>query len=123
MSARLLLVDDDIGQLRMLARLISLRKHDLTVLTASDGFQALDIIGSKKCDMVVTDIQMPNMDGLTLTKNIKTQYRYLQIPVILVSSMGSDEDKAKGLESGADAYIVKKDLSQRELIETIEQLL
>lgn len=121
-TTAVILVVDDSMTTRTLEKTL-LEAAGYTVLTASDGYQALDIIGSKKCDMVVTDIQMPNMDGLTLTKNIKTQYRFLQIPVILVSSMGSDEDKAKGLESGADAYIVKKDLSQRELIETIEQLL
>lgn len=121
-TAAVILVVDDSMTTRTLEKTL-LEAAGYTVLTASDGYQALDIIGSKKCDMVVTDIQMPNMDGLTLTKNIKTQYRFLQIPVILVSSMGSDEDKAKGLESGADAYIVKKDLSQKELIETIEQLL
>jgi two-component system chemotaxis sensor kinase CheA len=120
-GASILIVDDSMTT-RTLEKTI-LEGAGYTVMTASDGYQALDIIGSKKCDLVVTDIQMPNMDGLTLTRNIKTQYRYLQLPVILVSSMGSDEDKAKGLESGADAYIVKMDLSQRELVETIEQLL
>jgi two-component system chemotaxis sensor kinase CheA len=54
---------------------------------------------------------------------VKTQYRFLQLPIILVSSLGSDEDKARGLEIGADAYIVKKELSQKELVDTIEQLL
>ena len=121
-SAATILVVDDSMTTRTLEKSI-LEGAGYKVLTASDGYQALDIIGSKKCDLVVTDIQMPNMDGLTLTKNIKTQYRYLRLPVVLVSSMGSDEDKARGLESGADAYIVKKDLSQRELTKTIEQLL
>jgi two-component system chemotaxis sensor kinase CheA len=121
-NGAIILIVDDSMTTRTLEKTI-LEGAGYTVLTASDGYQALDVIGSKKCDLVVTDIQMPNMDGLTLTRNIKTQYRYLQLPVILVSSMGSDEDKAKGLESGADAYIVKMDLSQRELVETIEQLL
>ena len=120
-AARILVVDDSMAT-RTLEKTL-LESAGYTVMTASDGYKALDVINSQKCDLIVTDIQMPNMDGLSLTRVIKTQYRFLQIPVILVSSLGSDEDKARGLESGADAYIVKKDLSQKELVDTIEQLL
>lgn len=120
-SARILVVDDSMAT-RTLEKTL-LESAGYTVMTASDGYKAIDVINSQKCDLVVTDIQMPNMDGLTLTRMVKSQYRFLQLPVILVSSMGSDEDKARGLEAGADAYIVKKDLSQKELVDTIEQLL
>ena len=120
-SARILVVDDSMAT-RTLEKTL-LESAGYTVMTASDGYKAIDVINSQKCDLIVTDIQMPNMDGLTLTRMVKTQYRFLQLPVILVSSMGSDEDKARGLEAGADAYIVKKDLSQKELVDTIEQLL
>jgi two-component system chemotaxis sensor kinase CheA len=120
-ATRILVVDDSMAT-RTLEKTL-LEAAGYSVMTASDGFKALDVINSKKCDIVITDIQMPNMDGLSLTRTIKTQYRFLQLPVILVSSLGSDDDKARGLESGADAYIVKKDLSQKELVATIEQLL
>jgi two-component system, chemotaxis family, sensor kinase CheA len=120
-SARILVVDDSMAT-RTLEKTL-LESAGYTVMTASDGYKALDVINSRKCDLIITDIQMPNMDGLSLTRVVKTQYRFLQLPVILVSSLGSDEDKARGLESGADAYIVKKDLSQKELVEIIEQLL
>ncbi len=121
-SAASILVVDDSMTTRTLEKSL-LEAAGYNVMTAQDGYQALDIVSSKRCDLVVSDIQMPNMDGLTLARTIKSQYRYLKIPVILVSSLGSDEDKMRGMESGADAYIVKKDLSQKELISTIEQLL
>lgn len=120
-AATILVVDDSMAARTFEKTLLEAAGY--TVLTAMDGYQALDIVGARKCDLVVTDIQMPNMDGLTLARNIKTRFSFLHIPVILVSSLGSDEDKASGLESGADAYIVKKDLTQKELLKTIEQLL
>jgi two-component system, chemotaxis family, sensor kinase CheA len=120
-SARILVVDDSMAT-RTLEKSL-LESAGYSVLTASDGFKALEVLNANKIDIVITDIQMPNMNGLELTRTLKTQYRFLQLPVILVSSLGSDEDKARGLEIGADAYIVKKELSQRELIATIEQLL
>lgn len=119
--ARVLVVDDSLAT-RTLEKAF-LESAGYAVVTASDGLKALEILDTQKCDIVVSDIQMPNMDGLTLAQTIKTQYRFLQLPVILVSSLGSDEDKERGMASGADAYIVKKELSQSELVETIEQLL
>ena len=66
MSARILIVDDDLGQLRLLARLVSMRRRDLTVLTASDGTEAVEVLESGPIDFVLTDLQMPEMDGLEL---------------------------------------------------------
>ncbi len=120
-SARILVVDDSMAT-RTLEKTL-LESAGYTVLTASDGYKALDVINTDKIDIVITDIQMPNMNGLELTRTLKTQYRFLQLPVVLVSSLGSDEDKARGLDIGADAYIVKRELSQKELVDTIEQLL
>jgi two-component system chemotaxis sensor kinase CheA len=120
-AACILVVDDSMAT-RTLEKSL-LESAGYNVVTASDGYKALEVLNDKKIDLIITDIQMPNMNGLDLTRTVKTQYRFLQLPVILVSALGSDEDKARGLEIGADAYIVKKELSQKELVDTIEQLL
>jgi two-component system chemotaxis sensor kinase CheA len=118
---RVLVVDDSIAT-RTLEKTL-LESAGFTVLTASDGYKALDILTSEDCDVVISDIQMPNMDGIELTRTIRNRRPLEHLPVILITSLGSDEDKARGLAAGADAYIVKRELTQRELVETINQLL
>jgi two-component system chemotaxis sensor kinase CheA len=90
---------------------------------ARDGIEALDQIAKCKIDLVVTDIQMPRMDGFELTGKIKTNTAFKNIPVIIVSSLGSEEDKKKGIKLGADAYITKQDFNQQNLAEIIKILL
>jgi two-component system chemotaxis sensor kinase CheA len=120
-ARRVLVVDDSIAT-RTLEKTL-LESAGFTVYTASDGYKALDILSTTACDVVISDIQMPNMDGIELTRTIKGRPAFSYLPVILITSMGSDEDKARGLAAGADAYIVKRELTQRELIDTINQLL
>ncbi len=118
---RVLVVDDSIAT-RTLEKTL-LESAGYTVLTASDGYKALDVLATNRCDVVISDVQMPNMDGIELTHTIKSRPQFSHLPVILITSLGSDEDKARGLAAGADAYIVKKELTQSELVETIGQLL
>jgi two-component system chemotaxis sensor kinase CheA len=66
---------------------------------------------------------MPNMDGFELTRTIKTRDKLKHIPVVLITSLGSPEDIDAGLQAGADAHIIKKELTRTELINTINQLL
>ena len=72
---------------------------------------------------MVVDIIMPIMNGLELTQKVKEDSRLAHIPVILVTSLDSAEDKARGIEAGAEAYIVKSNFNQHNLLETIEQLI
>ena len=72
--------------------------------------------------LIVTDVNMPRLDGFGLTRRLKQEQRYADIPVILVTSLDSPADKARGIEVGADAYIVKSSFDQGDLLETIEQL-
>ncbi len=65
---------------------------------------------------------MPRLDGFALTHRVKQDSRYAEIPVILVTSLDSPADKARGIDAGADAYIVKSSFDQGNLLETIEQL-
>ncbi|QPK62624.1 hybrid sensor histidine kinase/response regulator [Methylomonas sp. LL1] len=93
------------------------------VVTAVDGLDALNLLGSRPFAAVVTDIVMPNMDGLTLTARIRAEPRHRNLPVILVTSLASDEDKRRGLDAGANAYIPKPTFDQRVLLDTLKRLI
>jgi two-component system chemotaxis sensor kinase CheA len=93
------------------------------VVTAADGIDALDKLDQHLFSAVVSDIVMPNMDGLTLTSRIRQEPRYKYLPVILVTSLSSDEDKKRGLEVGANAYLPKPTFDQRVLLDTLRRLI
>ena len=92
------------------------------VVAAVDGLEALNILNSRVFAAVVSDIVMPNMDGLTLTARIRSDPRNKELPVILVTSLATDEDKRRGLEVGASAYIPKPSFDQRVLLDTLKRL-
>jgi two-component system chemotaxis response regulator CheY len=77
------------------------------VVEAESGFEALRILPRETFDLVVTDINMPDINGLELVSFIKTNARYTQISLVIVSTEGSQRDREKGLGLGADAYLVK----------------
>jgi len=74
-------------------------------------------------DAVVTDVQMPNMTGFELTRAIKADATLAVIPVIIVTSLERDEEKAEGIQAGADAYITKSVFNQDTLLDTVERLI
>jgi two-component system chemotaxis sensor kinase CheA len=93
------------------------------VVATVDGMDALNALGRSPFSAVVSDINMPNMDGLTLTARIRQEQRYRDLPIILVTSLDSDEDKRRGLEAGANAYIPKPSFDQRVLLDTLKRLI
>ncbi|OHC65364.1 MAG: hypothetical protein A2040_06850 [Rhodocyclales bacterium GWA2_65_19] len=93
------------------------------VVTAVDGVDAINILGNRAFAAVVSDIVMPNMDGLALTRRIRTEPRYKEMPVILVTTLASDDDKRRGLDAGANAYIPKPSFDQRVLLDTLKRLI
>jgi two-component system chemotaxis sensor kinase CheA len=119
---RILIVDDSITT-RTLEKNI-LEAAGYTVQLAIDGHEALSAIATGGMpDLIVSDIVMPRIDGFELTRRIKDDPNTANVPVILVTSLSSPEDKARGIEAGADAYIVKSSFDQNNLLETIEQLI
>jgi chemotaxis protein histidine kinase CheA len=93
------------------------------VVTAENGLDALEKLRQQEFDLVVTDIHMPRMDGFALTEKIRASAETHSLPVVVVTSMDRDEDRHRGLEAGADAYLIKSNFDQRVLVETIETLL
>ena len=118
---RLLVVDDSITT-RTLERSI-LEAAGFEVTTAVDGEDAWDILRERRPDLVISDVQMPRMDGYELTQAIRASPRLSGLPVILLTSLATEQDRARGLEVGADAYVVKGAFDQGDLLETIAQLL
>ncbi|HYA02594.1 MAG TPA: response regulator [Syntrophobacteria bacterium] len=93
------------------------------VVTAENGLDALEKLRQHEFDLVVTDIHMPHMDGFTLTEKVRASAETRSLPVVVVTSMDRDEDRHRGLEAGADAYLIKSNFDQRVLVDTIETLL
>jgi chemotaxis protein histidine kinase CheA len=94
------------------------------VEVAMDGKEGIDKLrGGLGVDAVITDVQMPNMTGFELTRAIKSDDILEQIPVIIVTSLEREEEKAEGVEAGADAYITKSVFNQDTLLETVERLI
>ncbi|MDO8811005.1 MAG: hybrid sensor histidine kinase/response regulator [Gallionella sp.] len=117
----ILLVEDSALVRAMEKRILEDAGYD--VVAAVDGMDALNALGRHPFAAVVSDIVMPNMDGLTLTARIRREPRYKDLPEILVTSLASDEDKRRGLEAGANAYIPKPSFDQRVLLETLQRLI
>ncbi len=119
---RILVVDDSITT-RTLEKNI-LEAAGYLVQLAMDGQEAYNIVTTGDLpDLIISDVSMPRLDGFGLSKRIKTDSRTSHLPLILVTSLDSAEDKARGIECGADAYIVKSSFDQNNLLETIEQLI
>lgn len=121
---RVLVVDDSITTRTLMKHILANAGYEVS--TASDGQEAWDLIrggGDSLPDIVVSDVNMPNMDGFALTETIRQDARTARLPVVLVTSLESQQDRLRGLNAGADAYLTKGAFDQRELQETIERLI
>jgi len=119
---RRLLVADDSVTTRTLEKAI-LEEAGYDVWLAADGHQAWRILQEEPIDLLVADVEMPGMDGFTLTESLRRSPTLGRIPVVLVTSLSSDRDRARGLEVGADAYVVKSGFDRTGLVEAVGQLL
>lgn len=93
------------------------------VVTAVDGADAFNKLSTRSFDAVVSDVMMPNMTGLALAQKIRTDSKHAELPIILVTSMASEEDQRLGLEAGANAYIAKPAFDQQVLLECLARLI
>jgi len=100
-----------------------LEAHGYQVTLAEDGQDGLHKAREGDFDAILTDVEMPNMDGFTLTANLRKEDKYRNRPIIIITSREKEEDKRRGIQVGADAYIVKGDFDQSNLVETLNALL
>ena len=118
---RILIVEDSITVRSMLKSIVESAGYETVV--AVDGVDAYSKLQEDTFDAVVTDIEMPNMNGFELTSKIKGDSRYSEIPVILVTTLESPKDMQRGMDAGANAYIVKGSFEKSNLTDTIRRLI
>ncbi|KIM00309.1 Signal transduction histidine kinase CheA [Paramagnetospirillum magnetotacticum MS-1] len=118
---RILVVDDSLNT-REIEKDV-LEAHGYAVTLAEDGLDGLNKARNGDFDAVLTDVEMPNMDGFSLTAALRQDERYRDRPIIIVTSREKEEDKRRGIQVGADAYIVKGDFDQSSLVDTLRSLL
>jgi CheY-like chemotaxis protein len=119
-KVRVLLVDDSLVTREMERRL--LEDAGFQVSAASDADEALSQLGEASFDCVVTDIEMPGMDGFELTAQLRAMEHFTHLPIIVVSTRDRPEDRLRGLKVGADAYLTKQSLDAGELVDLVRRL-
>ena len=117
---RLLLIDDDPNLILLVRDYLEFRGYE--VMTADNGREALDMLSQDLPDMIVCDIMMPEMDGYALIENVRQDPRTSWIPVLFLSARGQSQDRIKGLNLGADVYMVKP-FEPEELVAQVESSL
>ena len=120
-AVRALLVEDSIIA-RQIERSL-LESLGMVVDTAIDGLDAVDKLERSEYDVLVTDLEMPRLDGFGLVRRIRNDPRFAGMPILIISTRESAEDRMKGLDAGADAYLIKQNLAQGGLHETLLALL
>ncbi len=101
------LIVDDSDSTRSLIRSVIEEINDINLLEASSGFEALKILPTQSFDLIIMDINMPDINGLELINFVKNNDQYKDIPVIIVSTESSEEDKKRGMSLGAFMYLTK----------------
>jgi two-component system chemotaxis sensor kinase CheA len=118
---KILVVDDSITSRSLIKNILETAGYDVT--TAVDGAEAFTKVLAGEFDLVVSDIDMPRMNGFELTAKIKKDKKLGELPVVLVTALESREDREHGIEVGADAYIIKSSFDQSNLLDVLNKLL
>jgi two-component system chemotaxis sensor kinase CheA len=118
---RILVCDDALTTRFAMKSLLEIAGYP--VVTAADGEEAWGILERTGCQLVVSDWQMPRLDGIGLARRIKAHPTLHTTPIILCTSLDSPEERAAGLEAGADGYLVKREVERGKLLELVRQLL
>lgn len=106
MAKNVLIVEDSSTMRSLIVSTVEIL-DDVDVTETSNGFEALKILPHKKFDLILTDINMPDINGLELVKFVKTNAEYKKIPLIIISTEGSDRDRQRGIDLGANEYVIK----------------
>jgi two-component system, chemotaxis family, sensor kinase CheA len=117
----ILVVDDSVTIRTFEKALLEAAGYDVTA--ASDGLEAWNMLQSKQCDLIVSDVEMPNMTGFELTEKVRGDSKLKDMPLVLVTTLSSDEDRKRGIDAGADAYVIKGSAEQDHLLDTVRRLI
>ncbi|AFY79179.1 MAG: response regulator transcription factor [Hydrococcus sp. C42_A2020_068] len=119
-SKKLLLVDDDPNLILLVKDYLEFQGYE--VITAENGREALEILENQTPDMIICDVMMPEMDGYALVEKVRQDSRTSWIPFMFLSAKGQSQDRVKGLNTGADVYMVKP-FEPEELVAQVESSL
>jgi two-component system, chemotaxis family, sensor kinase CheA len=117
----ILVAEDSITSRSLLKNILQTAGYE--VRTAVDGADALATLKFEAVDLVISDVQMPQVDGFELTSKIRADSALSTLPVILVTSLANREDRTRGMEAGANAYIIKGSFDQSDLLAAVRRLL
>jgi len=117
-----ILVVEDSPTMRQLIVFALKRLKDVNVTEASDGVDGLKKLSNHKFDLMIADINMPIMDGLKLVSLVRQDPKYNDMPIIIVTTEGAEEDRKRGLALGANAYLTKP-VQTTQLLSTVKELL
>ncbi len=117
---KILVAEDSITSRMLLKNVLQTAGYHVEL--AVNGKLAWEKLNEQNYDLLISDIQMPQMDGIELTKKVKSDRKLKKLPVVLLTSLGSEEDREKGLKAGANAYFVKGDFKQSSILELIKTL-
>lgn len=118
---QLLVTDDSFTTRELLRSILESAGYDVTI--AIDGMDALDKLRAQSYDLLVSDVEMPRVNGFQLTSRLRNELGIETMPVVIMTSLASEEHRRQGLEAGAQAYIVKSQFNQDSLLQVIQQLL
>ncbi|HEY2347311.1 MAG TPA: response regulator [Xanthomonadaceae bacterium] len=118
---RVLVVDDSISVRELERQLLSARGYEVEV--SVDGMDAWSKLRDWPCELVITDVDMPRMDGIELTRSIKQDPKLRSLPVVIVSYRDRPEDRARGMEVRADAYLTKSDFQEHGFVDVVHGLI
>jgi two-component system chemotaxis sensor kinase CheA len=119
-APHILVVDDSITTRTLEQSVLENKGYKVTI--AVNGKEAWDILQNQKFSLLITDVNMPIMDGFELTAKVKNSATLRDLPVIIVTSLDTDHEKRRGIEVGANAYIVKSEFESNILLQTVSQL-
>ena len=120
MAKKILITEDSPTVLNIMKEVLESAGYE--VITAQDGQQALDAVHKNLPDLIVLDLMLPKMDGYKVCRFLKFDEKYREIPIIMLTARGQEEDKNLGQQMGADAYIIKSEKPEV-LLEKIKQLI
>lgn len=120
MEKKILVVDDCDTTRKLLSYII--KEKGYRIISASNGIEALELLATSPIDLIVTDLNMPQMDGYELSKSLRGQDAYREIPIIMITTEAGEADRRMGLEAGVTTYL-SKPISPQRLLYEIEKLI